>query len=58
MKIELTDREKESLLTVLENVIPELRAEIASGVRHDWKLEMKTEETVLKGILERLKATN
>lgn len=58
MKLELNDKEKEILVTTLENFIPELRAEIASGVRHDWKIELKDEEALLKGVLERLKATN
>lgn len=58
MKLDLNDKEKDLLVTTLENFIPELRAEIASGVKHDWKVELKDEEAVLKGILERLKSTN
>jgi hypothetical protein len=58
MKLELNDKEKDTLVTTLENFIPELRAEIASGVKHEWKIELKDKETVLKSILERLKATN
>jgi len=55
MKLELTDKEKEMLMGVLKDYIPELRGEIASGVKHDLKLELKEEEAVLTGILERLK---
>ena len=54
MKLELTEMEKEMLVGVLKDYIPELRGEIASGAKHDFKLELKEEETVLKGILEKL----
>jgi len=56
MNFELTDKERDTLVLVLENFIPDLRAEIASGVKHDWKIELKNEEAVLKAILEKLKA--
>jgi hypothetical protein len=55
MNLELTDKEKDMLIGVLKDYIPELRGEIASGVKHDMKLELKEEEAVLKGILEKLK---
>ena len=54
--LELTDKEKEMLVGVLKDYIPELRGEIASGAKHDFKLELKEEEAVLKGILEKLQA--
>ncbi len=56
MKLELTDKEKEMLIGVLKDYIPELRGEIASGAKHDFKVELKDEEAVLKGILEKLQA--
>jgi hypothetical protein len=56
MNLELTDKEKEMLVGVLKDYIPELRGEIASGVKHDLKEELKEEEAVLKGILDRLQA--
>jgi hypothetical protein len=56
MNLELTDKEKDMLVGVLKDYIPELRGEIASGVKHDLKLELKDEEAVLKGILEKLMA--
>ena len=56
MNLELTDKEKDMLMAVLKDYIPELRGEIASGVKHDLKMELKEEEAVLTGILERLKA--
>ena len=40
----------------VKDYIPELRGEIASGAKHDFKLELKEEEAVLKGILEKLQA--
>jgi len=55
MNLELTDKERDMLVGVLKDYIPELRGEIASGVKHDLKLELKEEEEVLKGILEKLK---
>ncbi len=54
MNLELTDKEKTMLLGVLKDYIPELRGEIASGAKHDFKVELKEEEAVLKGILEKL----
>lgn len=55
MNIELSDKEKTSLVSVLERYIPELRGEIASGVKHDWKVQMKQEKETLNNILLRLK---
>ena len=54
MNLELTDKEKTMLLGVLKDYIPELRGEIASVAKHDFKVELKEEEAVLKGILEKL----
>ncbi len=55
MNIELSDKEKTSLVSVLERYLPELRGEIASGVKHDWKVQMKEEKETLNSILLRLK---
>jgi hypothetical protein len=54
MNLELTDKEKDALIGVLKDYIPELRGEIASGGKHEFKEELKEEETILKGILEKL----
>jgi len=54
MNLELSAKEKEMLLGVLKDYIPELRGEIASGGKHDFKEELKEEEAVLKGILDKL----
>ena len=56
MNLELSDKEKEMLVGVLKDYIPELRGEIASGVKHDLKQELKEEEAVLRGLLEKLNA--
>ncbi len=56
MNLELSTKEKETLIGVLKDYIPELRGEIASGAKHDFKEELKEEESVLKGILEKLSA--
>jgi|COG998Drversion2_1049125.scaffolds.fasta_scaffold11391_4 hypothetical protein len=57
MNVQFTDIEKNALVLVLERFIPELRGEIASGVKHDWKIEMKKEKDVLNSILVKLKET-
>jgi len=54
MNLELTAKEQEMLLGVLNDYIPELRGEIASGGKHDFKEELKEEEEVLKVIREKL----
>ncbi len=56
MNLELTGKEKEMLVGVLKDYIPELRGEIASGGKHDFKVELKEEEAVLRGIMEKLQA--
>jgi len=58
MNLELSTIERDKLVTVLENFIPELRGEIASGVKHDWKVEMKKEKDILSDLLEKLKNLN
>ena len=58
MKLEISQTEKEMLVMVLEHYIPELRAEIASGVKHDWKVTLHKEKDVLRVILDRLKDLN
>jgi hypothetical protein len=54
MNLELTDKEKNALVAVLKDYLPELRGEIASGGKHEFKEELKEEEVVLKGILDKL----
>jgi hypothetical protein len=56
MNLELTEKEKNALLEVLNDYIPELRGEIASGGKHEFKEELKIEEAVLKAIRDKLKA--
>jgi hypothetical protein len=58
MNLELTNKERDNLVKVLDYFIPELRGEIASGVKHDWKVAMKEEEATLKEVLQRLKQLN
>jgi hypothetical protein len=54
MNLELTEKEKNALIGVLKDYIPELRGEIASGGKHEFKEELKDEEAILKGILDKL----
>ena len=58
MNFDIDINEKDKLVHVLEYFIPELRGEIASGVKHDWKVELKNEEKILKGVLDKLKRLN
>jgi len=54
MNLELTDKERSALTAVLKDYLPELRGEIASGGKHEFKEELKVEEATLKGVLEKL----
>ena len=54
MNLELTDAQRDMLVAVLKDYLPELRGEIASGGKHEFKEELKVEETVLKEILDKL----
>jgi hypothetical protein len=58
MNLELTAKEKETLLGVLKDYIPELRGEISASAKREFRLELKDEEEILKGILEKLRALN
>jgi hypothetical protein len=58
MNLELSKIERDKLVSVLGHFIPELRGEIASGVKHDWKVELKKEKEVLSTVLEKLKNLN
>jgi hypothetical protein len=58
MKLDLSHKEKEIMVSLLEYYIPVLRTEIASGVKHNWRIALHQEEDVLKEILERLKNLN
>jgi hypothetical protein len=56
MVIELNTNERDLLVTELEKTtIPELRGEIASGMRKALRDDFKKDEEAFKGILEKLK---
>lgn len=56
MVINLDPKERELLVIELEKtIIPELRGEIASGMRKDLREELKRDEEAFKHILEKLK---
>ncbi len=57
MIVDLEKKERDILVTELEETaIPQIRELIASGsMRKKSRDEMKEEETVLKGLLEKLK---
>ena len=56
MVINLEKREVELLVNELEETtIPQLRELVASGMRKKSRDELKEDEVVLKGVLEKLK---
>lgn len=56
MNVNLNMKEKDLLITELEKTtIPELRGMIASGMKKELRDELKQDEEVLKGLLEKLK---
>ncbi len=56
MMVDLNLKEKELLIAELEKTtIPDLRVLIASKLRKNSRDEMKEDEVVLKGLLEKLK---
>lgn len=58
MNLDISDKERDKLVMVLERFIPELRGEIASGVKHDWKMAMKEDKDILSEILNKLRQLN
>jgi len=56
MNVNLNIKEKELLVNELEETtIPDLRVMIASGMKKELRDELKQDEVVLKGLLEKLK---
>ncbi len=56
MIVNLEKRERDLLVTELEETtIPQLRELVASGMRKKSRDELKEDEVVLKGVLEKLK---
>ena len=56
MIISLEKRERDLLVAELEETtIPQLRELVASGMRKKSRDELKEDEVVLKGVLEKLK---
>ena len=56
MIINLEKRERDLLVAELEETtIPQLRELVASGMRKKSRDELKEDEVVLKGVLEKLK---
>lgn len=56
MIVNLDTRERELLVAELEGTtIPQIRELVASGMRKNSRDELKVDEVVLKGLLEKLK---
>jgi hypothetical protein len=53
--INLSDKEQQLLIELLEEEIPELRDEIFHTDDHDYRETLKEKEEALKGLLKRLK---
>jgi hypothetical protein len=54
--IELSAKEKATLVTALESFLPDLTAERVGTDNRQWHAELKEEEAILGEILMRLKA--
>ncbi len=55
MVLELNDKEWQILTRIVDEYLPELRLEIASGrIEYDWRMDMKKEEELVKGIVDKL----
>ena len=54
MILELTDKESQILTSIVDSYLPELRLMIASGISFDLRTDMKGEEEVVKGIINKL----
>jgi hypothetical protein len=54
--IELSAKEAATLVTALESYLPELATERVRTDNREWHAELKEQETILSGILNRLKA--
>ncbi len=56
MMVDLNAKEKELLIAELEkSTIPDLRVLIASKMRKNSREELKQDEVILKGLLDKLK---
>lgn len=54
MQILLNDEEKNTLVEVLNEVLPNLREEVYKTENFDYRSALKRRETVVKDLLERL----
>lgn len=55
MVLELNDKEWQVLTRIVDEYLPELRLEIASGrIQYDWRMDLKKEEEVVKSIVDKL----
>jgi hypothetical protein len=52
MQLDLTTKEQETLIEILESYMLDLRMEIADTKRMDFREELKTKEQMLKKILD------
>lgn len=54
--IELNAKETAALVTALESYLPELATERVGTDNREWHADLKEQETIIGGILKRLKA--
>ncbi len=53
-RLELTSQEAALLAQALETYLSDLRMEIADTDRHDFREELKRQETILRSLMDRL----
>lgn len=57
-KLELTGEEQEILLQILERQHYNIRVEIVNTDNREFRRELKQRESVMKGLIDRLKTTS
>ena len=56
MQISLSDEERQTLVEVLNEVLPNLREEVCKTENFDYREQLKRRESLLVGLLARLSA--
>ena len=54
MQIEINDEERQTLVEILSEVLPDLREEVYKTENYDYREELKHREVVVKSLLARL----
>ncbi len=54
MQIALNDEERQTLIEILNETLPNLRAEVYRTENYDYREELKQRETIIKQLIARL----